>query len=202
MVGKVTVSDPDKGQHHKCTVHDRTMDVGSSTGTLSRFFTVDSALNLKTLHALNFEAQHSLDIMINCSDNVTDSLFKTELFTITVKGNIFFLLDCLITRVEVSFDQCLISFFFLEIFLDVNEVPSDLCNTPILVGLKTSVGAVIAVLRGSDPDNKNAIHNDPSNHSVVIKNKQQLTYSLTPVQNSWPFRINRNSLFKSEVSDI
>jgi len=70
------------------------------------------------------------------------------------------------------------------------------------VGLKTSVGAVIAVLRGSDPDNKNAIHNDPSNHSVVIKNKQQLTYSLTPAQNSWPFRIDRNSLFKSEVSDI
>lgn len=86
-------------------------------------------------------------------------------------------------------------------FIDVNEVPSDLCNAPILVGLKTSVGAVIAVLHGSDPDNENAIHDDPSNHSVVIKNKQQLTYSLT-VQNSWPFRIDRNSLFKSEVSDI
>ena len=87
MVGKVTVSDPDKGQHHQCTVHDRTVDVGSSTGTPSQFFTVDRMLNLKTLHGLNFEAQHSLDIMINCSDNVTDSLFKTELFTITVKGN-------------------------------------------------------------------------------------------------------------------
>ena len=88
------------------------------------------------------------------------------------------------------------------IFLDVNEVPSDLCNAPILVGLKTSVGAVISVLRGIDPDNVNAIHNDPSNHSLVIKTKQHLTYSLTPEQNSWPFRIDRNSLFKSEVSDI
>ena len=80
-------------------------------------------------------------------------------------------------------------------------MPSDLCSAPILVGLKTSVGAVIAVLRGSDPDNENAIHDDPSNHSLVIKNKQQLTYSLT-VQSSWPFRIDRDSLFKSEVSDI
>ena len=69
-----------------------------------------------------------------------------------------------------------------------------------MVGLKTSVGAVIAVLRGSDPDNENAIHDDPSNHSVVIKNKQQLTYSLTVQNSSRPFRIDRESLFKSEVS--
>lgn len=81
-------------------------------------------------------------------------------------------------------------------------MPSDLCNTPILVGLKTSVGAVIGVLRGDDPDNENAIHDNPSNHSVVIKNKQQLTYFLSPEQNSWPFGINTNSLFKSEASDI
>ena len=87
----MTVSDPDKGQHHQCTVHDRTVDVGSSTGTPSQFFALDSVLNLKTLHGLNFEAQHSLDIMINCSDNVTDSLFKTELFTITVKGKVLIL---------------------------------------------------------------------------------------------------------------
>ena len=81
-------------------------------------------------------------------------------------------------------------------------MPSNLCNAPILVGLKTSVGAVIAVLRGTDPDNENAIHDDPSNHSVVVKNKQHLAYSLSPEQNSWPFRIDRNSLFKSEVSDM
>ena len=91
---------------------------------------------------------------------------------------------------------------FSLIFLDVNEVPSDLCNAPILVGLKTSVGTVIAVLQGSDPDNENEIHGDPSNHSVVIRNKQHLTYSLTPEQNSWPFSVDRNSLFKSEVRDI
>lgn len=93
VVGKVTVSDPDKGQHHRCTVHDRTVDMGSSTGSPSQFFTVDSALNLKTLHGLNFEAQHSLDIVINCSDIVADSLSKTELFTITVKGNLIKLLN-------------------------------------------------------------------------------------------------------------
>ena len=87
------------------------------------------------------------------------------------------------------------------IFLDVNEVPSDLCNASILVGLKTSVGAVIAVLRRSGPDNENAVHDDSSNYSVVIRNKQHLTYSLTPGQNSWPFGVDRNSLFKSEVSD-
>lgn len=86
VVGKVTVSDPDMGQQHRCTVHDRIVDGRSSTGTPSQFFTVDGALNFKTLHGLNFEAQHSLDIMINCSDVVADSLFKTELFTIVVKG--------------------------------------------------------------------------------------------------------------------
>ncbi|KAJ7382693.1 hypothetical protein OS493_033485 [Desmophyllum pertusum] len=170
VVGKVTVSDPDHGQHHQCTVHDFTGDVGSSTGTPSQLFTVDASLNLKTLHGLNFEAQHSLDIVINCSDVVANSLFKTQLFTILVK--------------------------------DVNEIPSDLCSEPILIGLKTSIGAVIAVLHGEDPDNENAIHNDPSNHSVVVKNKQQLTYSLSPEQNSWPFGIKNNSLFKSGAISI
>lgn len=116
MVGKVTVSDPDKGQHHRCTVHDRIVDVGSSTGTPSQFFTVDSALNLKTSHGLNFEAQHSLDIMINCSDNVTDSFFKTELFTITVKGNILIhLFNILLNESQGFYDQYLISLFFLDI---------------------------------------------------------------------------------------
>lgn len=86
VVGKVTVSDPDVGQQHRCTVHDRIIDQRSNTGTPSQFFTVDSALNLKTLHGLNFEAEHSLDIMINCSDVVPHRLFKTELFTIVVKG--------------------------------------------------------------------------------------------------------------------
>ncbi|KAL9969518.1 hypothetical protein ACROYT_G021740 [Oculina patagonica] len=167
VVGKVTVSDPDMGQQHRCTVFDRIVDGRSSTGTPSQFFTVDSALNLKTLHGLNFEAQHSLDVMLNCSDVVADSLFKTELFTIVVK--------------------------------DVNEIPSGVCSKPILVGLKTSVGAVIVALRGDDPDNENAIHNNPSNHSVVVKNKQQLMYSLSAEKNAWPFAIKGNSLFKSGV---
>ena len=84
----------------------------------------------------------------------------------------------------------------------MNEIPSDLCSEPIVIGMKTSIGAVIAVLHGEDPDNENAIHNDPSNHSVVVKNKQQLTYSLSPEQNSWPFGIKKNSLFKSGVSGM
>ena len=89
-----------------------------------------------------------------------------------------------------------------DFFLDVNEVPTGLCSVPIVIGLKTSIGAVIAELQGDDPDNEIAIQNDPSNHSVVIKNKQQLTYSLSPEQNSWPFGIKTNSLFKSGVSMI
>ena len=82
----------------------------------------------------------------------------------------------------------------------MNEIPSGLCSTPIVVGLKTSIGAVIAVLNGKDPDNENVINDDPSNVTVVYKKKQQLSYSLTPEQNSWPFRITDHSLFKSGVS--
>ena len=88
MVGQVTVSDPDIGQRHSCTVHDRLVDGNSDSGRTSQFLTVDASLNLKTLNGLNFEAQHSLDIMINCSDVVADSLFKTQLFTIIVKGKL------------------------------------------------------------------------------------------------------------------
>lgn len=85
VIGQVTVSDPDKEQQHYCTVHDLIVDAASSTErlVLSQHFTVDSSLNLRTLSGLNFEAQHSMDIAINCSDG---SLSKTQLFTITVKG--------------------------------------------------------------------------------------------------------------------
>ena len=84
-VGQVTVSDPDIGQQHHCTVHKLIVDAASSTEQLipSQFFTIDNALKLKTLNALNFEAQHSVDILINCSDG---SLAKSQIFTITVQG--------------------------------------------------------------------------------------------------------------------
>ena len=87
MVGQVAVLDPDKGQNHFCTVHDLIVDAASSSEQLvsSRHFTVDNSLNLKTLNGLNFEAQHSIDIGINCSDG---SLAKTELFSITVRGKL------------------------------------------------------------------------------------------------------------------
>lgn len=81
----------------------------------------------------------------------------------------------------------------------MNEAPSGLCNSPIIMGMKTSIGAVIADLNGKDPDNENAINGDPSNKTVVIKNKQSLSYSMSPEQNSWPFRIKGNSLYKSGV---
>lgn len=82
----------------------------------------------------------------------------------------------------------------------MNEAPTGLCSVPIIISMKTSIGAVIAMLQGDDPDNEIAIQNDPSNQSVIIRNKQQLTYSLSPQQNSWPFGIKTDSLFKSAVS--
>lgn len=87
-------------------------------------------------------------------------------------------------------------------FSDVNESPSGLCDTPIVLGIRTSVGAVIADLNGRDPDNENAINDDPSNKTVFIKLKQGLSYSLNSEQNSWPFRIRGNKLYKSAVSIV
>ena len=89
--------------------------------------------------------------------------------------------------------------FLLPFFSDVNEIPSGLCNVPIMVGLKTSVGAVIAELNGKDPDNENVITDHQANQTVIFRNKQQLFYSMSPVQNSWPFGIRDDSLFKSGV---
>ena len=91
FVGKVTVSDPDIGQNHKCDVYDLVVDSATSTESLkgSRFFTVDDSFNLTTYNSLNFEEAHTVDIIINCSDVVSPPqrrLFKTTLFTITVKG--------------------------------------------------------------------------------------------------------------------
>lgn len=81
----------------------------------------------------------------------------------------------------------------------MNEIPSGLCSDPIMVGLKTSVGAVIAVLNGKDPDNENVITDHQANQTVIFRNKQQLFYSMSPEQNSWPFGIRDDSLFKSGV---
>ena len=81
----------------------------------------------------------------------------------------------------------------------MNEIPSGLCNAPIMVGLKTSVGAVIAELNGKDPDNENVITDHQANQTVIFRNKQQLFYSMSPEQNSWPFGIRDDSLFKSGV---
>ena len=89
--------------------------------------------------------------------------------------------------------------FSSPFFSDVNEIPSGLCNVPIMVGLKTSVGAVIAELNGKDPDNENVITDHQANQTVIFRNKQQLFYSMSPVQNSWPFGIRDDSLFKSGV---
>lgn len=85
VVGQVTVSDPDKGQSHYCTVHELIVDSVTSTEKLvaSEFFTVDNALKLRTLKGLNFEVQRSIDIVVNCSDGL---LSKSDLFSVTVNG--------------------------------------------------------------------------------------------------------------------
>ena len=89
VVGQLTVLDPDAGQQHLCTVHNQVVDTVLRTERLvpSHFFAVDTSLNLKTLNGLNFEAQHSINVVINCSDVVAEgSLSKSQLFTIIVKG--------------------------------------------------------------------------------------------------------------------
>ena len=65
IIGQVTVSDPDKGQQHRCTVHDLIVDAASSSErlVLSPHFTVDSSFNLKTLTGLNFETEHSVMLL-------------------------------------------------------------------------------------------------------------------------------------------
>ena len=85
VVGQVSVSDPDEGQSHYCTVHELVVDSVTSTERLvsSEFFTVDNALKLRTLKGLNFEAQRSIDIVVNCSDG---RLSKSNLFSVAVNG--------------------------------------------------------------------------------------------------------------------
>ena len=82
----------------------------------------------------------------------------------------------------------------------MNEIPSGLCNAPIIMGTLASNGAIIANFNGRDPDNENTFNRDLDNTTVVVKNKQRLLYSLSPAQhNPWPFRIMGNNLYKSGV---
>ena len=93
---------------------------------------------------------------------------------------------------------------FYVLFSDVNEIPSGSCSEPIVLHTGASNGTVIANLSGIDPDNENAINRDPYNatSTVVVKNKQQLSYFMSPKQSSFPFKIQGNILFKSGVSII
>ena len=84
----------------------------------------------------------------------------------------------------------------------MNEIPSGHCSAPIIMGTQSSNGAVIANFNGIDPDNENAINRDSYNTTVVVKNKQRLSYFMSPQQNSFPFKIEGNSLYKSGVSII
>ena len=84
----------------------------------------------------------------------------------------------------------------------MNEIPSGHCSAPIIIGTQASNGFVIANFNAIDPDNENAINRDPYNTTVVVKNKQQLSYYMSPLQNSLPFKIEGNSLYKSGVSII
>ena len=91
---------------------------------------------------------------------------------------------------------------FCVLFSDVNEIPSGFCSEPIVMHTGASIGAVIATLSGIDPDNEKAINRDSYDTIVVVKNKQQLSYSMSPQQSSLPFKIDENILFKSGVSII
>lgn len=82
----------------------------------------------------------------------------------------------------------------------MNEIPSGRCSAPIIMGTRASNGAVIANFNGIDPDNENAINRDSYNTTVVVKNKQRLSYFMSPQQSSLPFKIEGNSLYKSGVS--
>ena len=92
---------------------------------------------------------------------------------------------------------------FCVLFSDVNETPSGFCSEPIVMHTGASNGTVIANLSGIDPDNENAINRrDSYDTSVVVMNKQQLSYFMSPKQSSLPFKIQGNILFKSGVSII
>lgn len=89
---------------------------------------------------------------------------------------------------------------FCVLFTDVNEIPSGCCSEPIVMHTGASNGTVIANLSSIDPDNEKAINRDSYDTSVVVKNKQQLSYFMSPEQSSLPFKIQGNILFKSGVS--
>ena len=90
---------------------------------------------------------------------------------------------------------------FCVLFSDVNEIPSGFCSEPIVMHTGASIGAVIATLSGIDPDNEKAINRDSYDTSVVVKNKQELSY-FSPQKSSLPFKIEENILFISRVSII
>ncbi|XP_067050674.1 protocadherin Fat 4-like isoform X4 [Acropora muricata] len=92
---------------------------------------------------------------------------------------------------------------FYILVKDVNETPSGFCREPIVMHTGASNGTVIANLSGIDPDNEKAINRDSYDTSVVVKNKQQLSYFMGPKQSSLPFKIQGNILFKSgEISRV
>ena len=103
---------------------------------------------------------------------------------------------------DIPFYIHVILYCLVHFVSDLNEQPSGLCKDPIVVNVQTSPGSVVAILQGIDPDNENAIHRDSSNHSVIFRQKQQLTYFMSPAQNSWPFKLDQSNLFTSRVSSV
>ncbi|XP_031570149.1 cadherin EGF LAG seven-pass G-type receptor 1-like isoform X2 [Actinia tenebrosa] len=130
MIGVITVIDPDISQSHVCTVCD--VIPGGSCNS-SQYFMINAALELKTKKALNFEAKHVHEIVINCIDIVTapmKAMSKEQSFRIVVH--------------------------------DINEEPSSLCPSPFHMSIDDSNGAVIVILQAVDPDNEGSVSNKQS----------------------------------------
>ena len=87
IVGQVSVTDPDIGQKHNCTVCDSRAGVPDCPP--SQLFAVDSSLRLKTLDSLDFELVPNHAVLVRCSDVVSSpqtSLFIEQSFLVTVIG--------------------------------------------------------------------------------------------------------------------
>lgn len=103
MIGIITVIDPDIGQSHVCSVCDVTQ--GGSCLNPSQYFMINAALELKTKKALNFEAKHVHDVVIDCSDVVTaplKALSKKSSFRIVVEGKFFVMMLIMMVMMMVT----------------------------------------------------------------------------------------------------
>lgn len=86
-IGTVTVTDPDTHQTHQCTVCEVS---NPQTCSPSQNFEVNSAMELQTKKALNYEKKNSYDIKIKCTDQPSQQagpvMSLQKPFTVVVTG--------------------------------------------------------------------------------------------------------------------